>query len=84
MYLAWIEAMQKGIGAAFQRTMSSGDEAGMSGPSSSPRSLSAMQLDRSTPSKAAVGGTNHMSLIPSQPPKPKRTRYDSIKMNLQI
>ena len=75
MYHAWIDAMQKGIGAAFQRTMSSGDGVGKGTQSSSPRSQSAMQLERSTPFKAANSGTNHMSLMPSQPQKPKRTRY---------
>ncbi|KAK3930262.1 Arf-GAP with coiled-coil, ANK repeat and PH domain-containing protein 2 [Frankliniella fusca] len=74
MYLAWIEALQKGIGAAFQRTMSRGDEI-LSLPASSSRSQSTMNSPKNPSPKADNGKTTHISLITSQtPPKPKRTR----------
>ncbi|KAJ1526936.1 hypothetical protein ONE63_008484 [Megalurothrips usitatus] len=75
MYQAWIEAMQKGIGAAFQRAMSTGYEIGISHPSSSPRSQSSIPSGRNVSPKSAGSGTSHLSLLPSNtPPKPKRTR----------
>lgn len=76
MYLAWIEALQKGIGAAFQRAMSTGDEIlNASSSSSSPRSQSAVHSTKNPSPKSNNSGTNHLSLMTSQtPPKPKRTR----------
>lgn len=74
MYQAWIEAMQNGIGAAFQRAMSAGD-VGIRVPSVSPSSLSVKQTENNSALKPA-SGTSHMPLVPSHvPPKPKRTRY---------
>ncbi|XP_034243344.1 arf-GAP with coiled-coil, ANK repeat and PH domain-containing protein 2 isoform X2 [Thrips palmi] len=71
MYQAWIDAMQKGIGAAFQ---SAGEYRTVSGPTSSPRSQSAGQTDKNIPSSNTKSGTSHLSLAPTQPPKPRRTR----------
>lgn len=74
MYQAWIDAMQKGISKAFQRTMSMCDNNAMNTPSS-PRSQSALPVQRNMQAQPSSGGTFHISMMPSHtPPKPKRTR----------